>query len=308
MKTELYIKYTGSDSRDDSNIPLSDLGKSLISFERIVNDLSEIFGIDAKVEVLATTHREGSHIVDLLLQISDAFDSLPFDSPEHFLEFLKFANEEAWRHASEFLTDLKEIHRTVNDYCAKYPADLALLALLIPGLFALVRKQRKTPVPVDPNMSDRIAKQVYKLIEKNKFGQFVKPIAEESATSIDISSDKNFRKNTTRIDTNNFEEYMGKDSEILPEFINGDERSIAGSITSLKSTRGDSLTFHFKTSEKTYNLDLFPEADKTTKNYVKFYLEEVNLTARVERTSLFKKPKLHLINIELLQQELDIEK
>jgi len=308
MKAELYIKYTGSDPRDDSNIPLSDLGKSLISFERIVNDLSEIFGIDTKVEVLATTHREGSHIVDLLLQVSDTFDSLPFDSPEHFLEFLKFANEEAWRQASSFLVDLKEIHRTVNDYCAKNPADLGLFALLIPGLFALVRMQRKTPSPVDPNMSDRIAKQVYKLIEKNKFGKFVNPIAEESASAIEISSDKKFKKNSTRIDASNFEEYMGKDSEILPEFIDGDECLITGKITSLKSTRGDSLTFHFKSKEKTYNLDLFPEADKTTKNYVEYYLEEVILTARIERTSIFKKPKLHLININLVQQELNLEK
>lgn len=307
MKAKLYIKYTGSNPEDDSSIPLSDLGKSLISFERIITDISDLLGISTKVEVLATTHREGSHIIDLLLQVSESIDYLPFDSPEQFLEFLKLANDELWRQATEFLNDLKEAHRTINDFGSKHPVDLTLLALLIPWLLSIVRKQRETPLSVDPKMSDRIAKQVYRLIEKNRFGMFVKPISEETAQSIDVSTDKNFKRNSTRIDSHNFEEYMGKDTEILPDLLHDSEHVFTGSITSLKSTRGDSLTFHFLSRGKAYNLDLYPQPLKTTKNYTHLYQEQVRLVARVERNSMFKKPKLHMINIEKLQQELDLE-
>jgi hypothetical protein len=97
------------------------------------------------------------------------------------------------------------------------------------------------------------------------------------------------------------------DNEILPDLVNGLEVVLDGEITSLKSTRGDSLTFQWIDSGTVYNLELFPSSGKNTKNYVKFYKEKVRVTAVVERVSMYKKPKLHLLEIEHVQFSLDLD-
>ena len=136
---------------------------------------------------------------------------------------------------------------------------------------------------------------------------FINPVVNETAKSIEVSSDNNFVKNTAKIDDSNFEDYLGKDTEILPELLDGYECELRGEITSLKSTRGDSLTFQYIKKGKSYNLDLLPPSGKTTKAYTQYYKETVDLSATVERHSLFKKPKLHLLDISLTQYSLDFE-
>ncbi len=75
----------------------------------------------------------------------------------------------------------------------------------------------------------------------------------------------------------------------------------------MKSTRGDSLPFHYQTEGKTYNLDLFPEDGTTTKAYTDFYKEHVVTKVRVIRDSMFKKPKLKIESIDLQAPYLFIE-
>lgn len=87
MKTGLFLKYNGSFTENDSEIPLSDLGKSLVSFERLVGDLIKICRINGEVVVTATTTREGSHIVDTIVHINGAIGQLPFDSPEYLIQY-----------------------------------------------------------------------------------------------------------------------------------------------------------------------------------------------------------------------------
>jgi len=307
METKFFVKYDGISKYDDSSVVLHDFGESLVAFDTLVKDVGHIFRIQTEIEIYATSHREGSHIVDLIFRIHESFNSLPIDSVEHLLEFLKIAGEQLFENASRFFSDLKDFHKTVNDFGAKHPIDIALLALIIPWLFRIARKQRNNELPVDSKLSERIAKELYKIIRKNRFGYFINPIVNETAKSIEVSSDRKFIKNTTKIDDGNFEDYLGTDTEILPELIDGNEYELKGEITSLKSTRGDSLTFQYSKKDKSYNLDLLPPSDKTTKAYTQYYKELVNISALVERHSFFKKPKLHLLDISLNQYQLDFK-
>jgi hypothetical protein len=88
MKSELYIKYEGSISQGDSCVVLSDLGQSLIAFEELIKHLGHMFKLETDIGVYITSRRQGSQIIDVLVQIRETIDSLPFDSVEHLLEFL----------------------------------------------------------------------------------------------------------------------------------------------------------------------------------------------------------------------------
>ena len=307
MKAEFFIKYDGILEYNDSSVALRDFGESLVAFDALVKDFGQVFQIQAEIEIYATSHREGSHIVDLIFQIHESFNSLPIDSVEHLLEFLKIAGDQLFENALQFFNDLKDFHKTVNDFGSKHPVDIALFVLIIPWLFKIARKQRNNEMPADPKLSERIAKELYRIIRKNRFGSFINPLVNETAKSIEVSPDRFFKKNTAKIDDSNFEDYLGTDTEILPKLIDGNEYELRGEITSLKSTRGDSLTFQYPHKDKSYNLDLLPPPGKTTKAYTQYYKELVEISASVERHSLFKKPKLRLLDISFTQYSFDFK-
>jgi len=296
----------GSYTENDSEIPLSDLGKSLASFEKLVGDLVKICRINGDVVVTATVSREGSHIVDTLVYINGTIGQLPFDSPEYLIQFLKLIGDDSWQKVSEYFNDLNNIREGLNSYFSEHPVDFAFLSGAIVYLIKKAREQKLTPLPEDKELPKRIAKELYGLIKRNGFKGFISPIINETAGEIEISPAQDFRVGCAKINETNFEDYLTEANEILPDFVNGVEIVLEGEITSLKSTRGDSLTFQYIDSGTVYNLDLFPPNGKNTKNYVKFYKEKVRVTASVERVSMYKKPKLHLINIEQIQTSLDL--
>ena len=307
MDADLYLRYEGAVPGRPMDIPLSDLGKSLLGFDRVVRDFARVCRLEAEIEVVATSRREGSLIIDALVRIQEAAGQLPIASTDHLLDFLCLCSEEAWRTAVAFFSDITEIHKTVNDYFRKYPLDLALFVALIPMLLHLARRQKATPEPSDKRVPERIAKELHALIQQNGFGQAVSPVVDGAVVSIEISTDSDFRENSDRVDQTNVEDLLGKESEILPELKDGHECKLKGAITSLKSTRGDSLTFHLERKDKAYNLDLLPPEGKTTKSYTQFYKEDVSIRATVERASPYRKPRLQLGDIALVQPRLDFD-
>jgi hypothetical protein len=168
----------------------------------------------------------------------------------------------------------------------------------------LAQKLKKTPLPPDDKTPKRVAKEVHSMVKKNIFKNLLAPIVNDSAKSIEISPDRKFMENSAQIDDKNFELLLGENSEILPELENDEIVRLSGTITSLKSTRGDSLTFKYITSSSIYFLEVLPPPGDTTKNYTQYYKEDVTLSAKVERTSLYKKPKLRLIGMSMLQPDL----
>lgn len=307
MKNELFLKYVGVFTENDSEIPLSDLGKSLASFERLVGELVKICRVNGDTVVTATVSREGSHVVDTVIHINNIAGQLPFDTPEYFIQFLKMAGDESWRQVAEHFKNINNIREGLNSYVADHPVDIGVITWLITKLINKARNHKRSPFVEDKELPERVAKELYSLIKRNGFKGFVSPIINESVGEIEISPDREFRTGCAKINEINFEDYLTEDNEILPDFINGVEVVLDGEITSLKGTRGDSLTFQYIEAGIVFNLELFPPAGKNTKNYVQFYKERVRITAIVERTSMYKKPKLHLVNIEKVQTTLSFE-
>jgi hypothetical protein len=307
MNTQLFIKYVGSIEDRTSEIPLSDLGQSLIAFEEILDDLSHVCRIDGKLQISATAEREGSHIVDLILRLSQDVNSLPFDSPTHLLEFLRITNQEAWAVARQFFSAINNAHATLNDYAARYPIDFAIFSAFVILVIKKIGLREKKPLQQDKDIPERIAIEVQRIINKNAFRKLIQPIIVESVNVIEVSSDRHFKSNSSKISDSNFEDFCGEDSEILPDLINGQECILDGIVRSLKSTRGDSLTLGVERDGKEYNLDVFPEQGKTTKAYTPYYQELVRLKGIVDRASLFKRSKIKMISIEKVQTSLNLE-
>jgi hypothetical protein len=304
MQTDLYLRYVGIVSENDSEIPLSDLGKSLIHFEKIAQDFSRICQLEGDLKISAVPSREGSHIIDMILHFEPSLGQLPFSSPENLLEFLKLAGETVTHDVFDYALDAREF---LNKYFAEKPFDIALFALVIPKLLKLIgRIKKKKQIPED-DLSKRLVKELKDLLEKNSLKGFISPIMEESTASIEVSPDRAFLANTAKIDQENFEDFLAEENQILPDFMDGDVKSLEGEITSLKGTRGDSFTFNTIIEGRSFNLELFPPLGKRTKEYVYFYQERVDVRCRVERTSMYKKPKLHLNTIDKIQGHLFLE-
>ena len=172
METMFFVKYSGISEYDRSSVALHDFAESLVAFDTLVKDFGNIFRIQAEIEIYATSHREGSYIVDLIFRIHESFSSLPIDSVDHLLDFLRIVGDKLFENACIFFNDFKNLHKTVNDFGAKYPVDIALLAFIIPWLFKIARKQRNNELPIDTKLSERIAKELYNIIRKNRFGNF----------------------------------------------------------------------------------------------------------------------------------------
>jgi hypothetical protein len=167
-------------------------------------------------------------------------------------------------------------------------------------------KKNKTEPCLDcEEIPQRVAYELNRLIQKKRgFKRALKPLIEDRASSIEISSDRKFNKTRTLINQNNFHEYLGEEEQILPHLENGETFSFVGEITSLKSTRGDSLTFKYIYKNKAFNLDLLPPDGTSTKAYTDYYKENVIVGAEVIRESMYKKPKLKLQSIYFHQKKL----
>lgn len=304
MRAPLYFRYTGIEETSASEIPLEDLGRSLIGFDHVIKDLARVIRLNGVIEVKAASYHEGSLILDTILELKLELDQLPFETVDQLLDFLRLASDAAWHEALEIFSSIKDGLVSLNEYFKERPLNLALFAVLIPSLISYIRDRNRKRLLDDPKLAERLAKELQALIDKNVFSDALKPLLEETALSIEVSSDREFRKGSARIDQYNFQEYLSPDQQILPDLHDGHEYTLEGEITSLKSTRGDSLTFHFLDRGKEHNLDALPERDKSTKAYVSFYKERVKLTGTVERSSYYKKPKLHITDIALVQPSL----
>lgn len=301
MKPNLHFKF--SPIKKNNEIDLSDLGNSLVGFDRLIRDLVKVTCIRGDVSVQAVSYRDGSIVVDTVVKIKEFVDLLPFERIDELLDFLQIVNAYAWQKASEFFNEIKSSHRTLNDYFASNPLDFTIIAIAITYMIDKAKSLKELPFNQSMGIPTQYAMKLHKLIHKDAFKTALKPIVEDKIDSVEISVDRSFEK-SVKIDQENFHHYLGDDDQILPHLENGEVCDLKGEITSLKSTRGDSLTFKYIFESKEYNLDLFPPQDETTKNYTDYYKEKVNIKAEVIRTSIYKKPKLKLTFIELRQMKL----
>ncbi|MGD0820235.1 MAG: hypothetical protein ABSA71_05770 [Desulfomonilia bacterium] len=303
MQSNIHFRFKGFDS-DNSDINLTDLGSSLIGFDKVIRKLTKTVNLKGEIFIKASSYRDGSIIVDAIVEIINEYNQLPFDKLSDLLDFLKIANDIAWQQANHFFADISNNYKTLNDYFTSHPLDLGLLIFAITELIDYAKDHKKTSDLGKSKLPVRIAKKLHLLIRKHGFKSVVKPMVEDKISSIEISPDREFKKSAI-IDQTNFEKYLAEDDMILPELENGNIYPLIGVITSLKSTRGDSLTFKYVPTKKIYYLDLLPPDGISTKKYRDYYQDEVMIKAEVIRSSLYKKPKLKIVDIGYKDLTLD---
>ena len=308
MDVELHLRFTGV-NEDDSTILLSELGESLVGFDYVFRELTRILQLEGGVEVSATESREGSVVIDILIQLSNAKDAL-FDSAQAFLTALELAKDPLVNIAREYFHDLQVAHRTINDWVATHPVDAAVLtAILAKAYKELIRKARqykRAPDHRDREVPRQIADELHKLVRKGGFKKALTPLTDNAAEKIEVSEDRSF-SDPAAIDDSNLEEYLADEEQILPHLRDGAFEQLTGKITSLRGTRGDALTFHTEHDGRGYNLDALPPAGTTSKTFKDFYQEDVAIDAWIIRDSLYKKPRLRVAKIELLQPGLALD-
>lgn len=306
----LFLRYKGEEETDDSNISLAELGASLAGFDAIFKEFARILRIDIEPEVQATANREGSFIVDIAAWWKDAGDALPFHSVEDFLTFLRIAGDPMLKDAEAFFNVVLKERRTLNDWVAANPVDAAVYTWLFAKVSKILMKQAgncKTRIQIGAKeLPKRIQLALQKLIKKKGFKKALIPMTENKAASIELSDDPEF-KDSARVDQANLSDYLADDDMILPHLMDGHSYDFHGTVTSLKATRGDRLTLQIHYEGEDHNLDALPARGLTSKHYIQYYQEDVQVHAEVMRTSLYKKPKLRIQRIQKLQMELELE-
>ena len=151
----------------------------------------------------------------------------------------------------------------------------------------------------------RVQLGLQKLIKKKGFKKALLPMTENKAALIELSDEPEF-KEPARVDQSNLSDYLADDDTILPHLIDGHSYDLHGTVTSLKATRGDRLTLQIKYEGEDHNLDALPARGLTSKQYIQYYQEDVQVHAEVMRTSLYRKPKLRIQRIQKAQLELGL--
>jgi hypothetical protein len=305
----LFLRYKGEEEADDSSISLAELGASLAGFDAVFKEFARILRIDIEPEVQATATREGSFIVDIAAWWREAGDALPFHTVEDFLTFLRIAGDPMLKDAEAFFNVVLEEKRTLNDWVAANPLDSGFYTWLFAKISKKLMKKAgdfKRSINNDTNdLPKRIQVALQKLIKKKGFKKALIPMTENKAASIELSEDPNFT-DAARVDQANLSDYLADDDMILPHLIDGHSYDLNGTVTSLKATRGDRLTLQINCEGEDHNLDALPARGLTSKNYIEFYQEDVQVHAEVIRTSLYKKPKLRIQHIQKVQLELGL--
>jgi hypothetical protein len=309
MKSNLFIKYRGL-GKNDSEIDLATLGESIIGFDIAIKEIFKISKINAEPIVRVNKTREGSLIVDIVLIAIIYKDHIPFDKIPDLLNFLEITNHNLWIHAKNYFGvswgTAKHLHRTANDYFKENPLDQEILSHLLTGFiayfFGKAQGQKKHP---DYNqLSKEYALAAHRMIKKHRFKKALKPFIDEKVTSIELSDDKNFKKSSL-ITSENFENYLSEDEKILPLYENGKIYEFTGKVVAMQCSKGDSLKLQIHGfSRKERDLLAYPPVGQTTKDLDSFYEEDVVVNARVERKSLYQKPKLHILDVRLYKQSM----
>lgn len=310
MQPNLYLRFQGSDEELDSNISLAELGESLQGFDAAFKEFARILRIELEPEVQATSHREGSLIIEIAAWWKDTSDGLPFHSVDDFITFLRLAKEPLADEVEAYFNSALETRKTLNDWVSAHPLDTTFWTLLFGKAAQRLMKHaggcKRLPLTDVRELPRRMQLALQKLIKKKGFQKALKPMTENKVDVIELSDDPKFA-DSAKVDQSNLSDYLADDDKILPHLENGNVYPFSGTITSLKATRGDRLTLQIQHEGIDYNLDALPQAGLNSKNYIDYYQESVNVTAEVMRTSLYKKPKLRFQAIELQQPELGLK-
>ncbi len=306
IEPNFFIKYNGKSDSNGSPIDLVVLGESIVGFNSVVKEIFKISKLKGNISISASKIREGSIIIDVIIFVSQHADEMPFDKVIDFLNFLKVISQDSYTEAVSFFNGVQEAHENINEFAKEYPATYdfikTVITLFIGILIGKAQKHKKQPDLDD--LPAKYAVALHKMISSKKFTKALKPLIEDEAVSIEVSSEKSF-VHKAKIDLNNFENYLGEGEQILPDLKHGEINKLTGKVVGLQCSRGDSLKIKVHIKGKRYfTLVAFPPEGKTTQDLDELYGHNVIIEAQIERKSLYQKPKLHIIQIDIQQNTL----
>jgi len=306
---------------------IEDFWESLIWFSELSKEIFKVWKIKTDVDVKITSVRKWSIIVDIAISLQDYVNS--FWSFEDFLYFIEITNTELFNEITNKLEEIwnnwvKNIN-SLEEWAKEHPIQWwivwAWIYDLIKTTFVAIKdykvKNKKVENIWDKENIDlwnwkivkwETLKSIKKIVNKWKSSHFLEPIIEDKVSNIKIWKDNDF----IEINDNNFEDFVWKWNEILPELINWEKYEFNWSFTAMQSNRGETITFlshHFKSNNnQPFQFSCYLKDWETTEDYSDFYgaSKSLKVLAEVIRVSNYKKPKLKILEVELFQQILDI--
>lgn len=306
---------------------IRDFSESLIGFQELAKDIFRTGKISSDIKIKITSVRKGSILVDTLFvaqQIHEVFKSLEdllyflqIVAPEYYLQF-QHQLSAIWNDASQSWQSLEAFSRQ-NPFISWIvwagTYDLIKTSFKAMGRYGLKNKKIES-IPdneqIDIGNGQKVPcgflKQTKKIIESGKSLSFLEPIIEDKVSSIQIWTPEDFEE----VQDTNLWNFIGEWQEILPGLKNGEVKIFKGSFTGMQSNNGETITF--KSSEyrdKRNNYILFccllPRWKKT-EDFKDFYGESkiLKLNAEIYRSSVYKKPKFILLEVDIEQTTLDL--
>lgn len=304
MQESFVIKYS---YKSDEGFDLASIGESFVGFDALLKDILEIAQLGEAIEIKTTRVQQGSiHVYNAIISLN----TIPFDNPAVFLEFLKIAGPEFINNANTFFSAIHGIHRSVNDYFVNNPVDLTLATFIVGYIVGSIdiagKLKGNKSIPTGVKASPRQINRLRRMVEGGRYRRAFMPITGGTVSSIKVAA-LNINKKEIVISENNVGNYLPDDCQILPEFVNGDIVQLDGELLSLQSTRGDIIKIRVNNIDPQNCLLSGTPVDGTSiEDYKQFFKQSVTVKAEISRKTLYKRPDLIIISMALLQGELDI--
>lgn len=302
QEIKLYIRYQENQESDFGN--LAYIGESLIGFDKLLKDFVKLLGIRGDVEIKAKDIKQGSIIFELGFDfIQTIVNSDIFSSPEYYKDFMKFVGEYTKGEARKEYVELKDDFLRLNNFYKEYPLAVTLIGAAFVKLLKIYPKINRKLLE-NQYIPQKILDGFKEIRKKGALQKVLKPIIEENVSSIEVYSNHSTKEKDSKvvIGQENYEYYLVKGDEILPELDNGSFVKKVGQIVGLTADPGDYVKLKIYDYEKVYkSFQCLPGGQSTTSDYTKFYKENAILDLEVYRQSKYRKPKFIIHDISYYQ-------
>lgn len=308
MESSFYVKYNSNNAYS-----IAWLWQSLIGLEKNIQSAIKMYWIDSTVDLKIKKVTEWSIIFDIMVNLLannyvEVFDNLV----EPFLKFLLVADRNTYNTIIQGMSEnALSWYNSLEEFFASHPMAYDGTKLIAKGIinFFLV-SQAINWVEININaplinlwtnitITSEQAKYIKKEIEKWSFNDLLLPITEDNIEKIEFWIEENENRIPEfEINDQNFENYMWDWKEILSDFENWEEYTLTGKITSMQVNRWESMNYHIEKDWKEYNLVLLPQDWDNVDNYKMYFNQNIVIRAEVVRTSLYKKPKIVLKQLQ----------
>lgn len=319
MNPNFFIHYEGQ-GENSSEIDLVCFGESLQGFDKLIKEIINISGLGIEVEVRAKPIREGSNIAPLVVE---SITSLGITNLVTFLDFLRFIGEsQIYESAVSFFNEVTfsleslqrflveacrgetRVQEFANNFARERPAEAILLEIFlirfIEEMIARASSWKNLNFPPE-GVPITIFKKGKKIINNGRFLKPLKPIIEEEASQIGFSANGVITEESSIISNENFENYLADTEVTLSDFTNGSRHTVIGEVKNFQSSRGDFMKVNIRHSTGEFLLVVIPRDGHSTDEYIRYYKKNVFMEVEIVRESMFKKPKLKVIEIGLHQ-------